>query len=194
MLYYIYDYYASNGGIVNGAIFLVAVLTLYTGLRKLLQYHAYRSIKKGYSDTPGVIKTMASVDIWFSAHEGSSVLNYRNIFRERLIEVSSQLDEGLNTMAALIQAAPLLGLFGTVMGMIRTFTLITSFGTANPVVLTEGITISLLTTQAGLLVAFPSMLFHNYVVGRKNALVQEIIAHSEAVISGMSTEKSKDEL
>jgi biopolymer transport protein ExbB len=66
------------------------------------------------------------------------------------------------------------------MGMIKTFSLITTYGGANPVILTEGITVSLLTTQAGLLVAFPCMLLHNYIKNRRDALVQRILSEAEA--------------
>jgi biopolymer transport protein ExbB len=90
-------------------------------------------------------------------------------------------------MATLVKTAPLLGLFGTVVGMIKTFSLITTYGTANPVVLTGGITVSLLTTQAGLLVAFPCILFHNYVKNKKNALVQDIVAKAVSSVMNLST-------
>ena len=178
-MHLIFNYYASNGGYINGAIFLAAVATLYIGTGKLLQFKSYRKLlqqqwSRGFTPVPG---------------NKAYLQYYENHFREKLLEILPEIDSGLDTMAALIKTAPLLGLFGTVVGMIKTFSLITTFGTANPVVLTEGITVSLLTTQAGLLVAFPCMLFHNYVKNRKEVLVQDIITKAEVEIKLLSTEK-----
>jgi len=61
-------------------------------------------------------------------------------------------------IAALATIAPLLGLLGTVMGMVHTFETIQRFGFGNPALLADGISEALLTTQAGLLVAFPLLL------------------------------------
>lgn len=60
----------------------------------------------------------------------------------------------------------MLGLLGTVSGMVHTFETIQLFGFGNPVLLADGISEALLTTQAGLLVAFPLMLAYNYLEGR----------------------------
>ncbi|MDG5813636.1 MotA/TolQ/ExbB proton channel family protein [Chitinispirillales bacterium ANBcel5] len=189
-MYPVFNYYANNGGIVNAAIFMVAVMCVYIGTGKLLQFNSYRKVKLvGCVKSDKLAKEVTYIYDWFYSENSYSLAYYKNHFRERLIEVVPKLEEGLDTMAALIQAAPLLGLFGTVVGMIRTFSLITTFGTANPVVLTEGITISLLTTQAGLLVAFPCMLFHNYITGRKNELVQDILNQGEKMITLVSEEK-----
>jgi biopolymer transport protein ExbB/TolQ len=177
-MHVLFDYYASNGGYINGAIFLVAVVTLYIGSGKLLQFKSYRKLmQKPWGEG------------FYAAERNTDYLKVgENHIREKLLEVLPEIDSGLDTMAALIKTAPLLGLFGTVVGMIKTFSLITTFGTANPVVLTEGITVSLLTTQAGLLVAFPCMLFHNYVKNRKDVLVQDIITKAEADVKFLSTE------
>lgn len=181
----IYNYYADNGGLINGAIFLVAVAVLYIGFGKLLQF---RKIAKG-----GIhCKTDSSRRGFCPAHRMAFCESehswefHKNQMREKLLMVIPELEAGLDTMATLIQVAPFLGLFGTVAGMIQTFSLITTWGTTNPVILTEGITVSLLTTQAGLLVAFPCMLFHNYLSNKKGALEKAIIAEGEAVLTEMT--------
>ncbi|MCL2282057.1 MAG: MotA/TolQ/ExbB proton channel family protein [Fibromonadales bacterium] len=70
--------------------------------------------------------------------------------------------EHCKNVATLAAIAPLLGLLGTVMGMVHTFETIQSFGFGNPVLLADGISEALLTTQAGLLVAFPLLLANTY--------------------------------
>jgi hypothetical protein len=71
--------------------------------------------------------------------------------------------EHCKNIAALAAMAPLLGLLGTVMGMVHTFETIARFGFGNPVLLADGISEALLTTQAGLLTAFPLILANIYI-------------------------------
>jgi biopolymer transport protein ExbB len=85
---------------------------------------------------------------------------------EQLAEESSILNRGLPTVAVLAAVSPLLGLLGTVTGMIETFQSITLFGTGDPKLMSGGISQALVTTQLGLSVAIPLVLFHSLLVGR----------------------------
>ena len=80
------------------------------------------------------------------------------------------LSKSLKTIATCASIAPLLGLLGTVSGMVHTFETIQKFGFGNPVLLADGISQALLTTQAGLLVAFPLMLVYNYLESRVDSI------------------------
>jgi biopolymer transport protein ExbB len=185
----VYRYYALNGGFINGAIFLVAVGVFHIGLEKML---LFRRLEKSVRTCTLPQRRMLCYGFLhevFSREEEHSAGYYKNAFREILLAVVPRLESGLDTMATLIQVAPFLGLFGTVAGMIKTFSLITTYGTGNPVILTEGITVSLLTTQAGLLVAFPCMLFHNYLKGKKDTLVREILSQGESMMTAVSGKK-----
>lgn len=188
-LHAIYHYYAVNGGLINGAIFCVAVSVLHIGLGKVLFFRKINLAVRPRADRGEKRMCGRMIREIFSSEKNPAGSYYRNVFREHLLELVPRLEAGLDTMATLIQVAPFLGLFGTVAGMIRTFSLITTYGTGNPVVLTEGITVSLLTTQAGLLVAFPCMLFHNYLTGKKELLLQEIVAQGEAMLTDVTGEK-----
>ncbi len=85
--------------------------------------------------------------------------------RKILVQVSLQLQQSLDArlaaIAVLAAVAPLLGLLGTVLGMIETFNVISVFGTGNSRAMASGISIALITTQTGLLVAIPGMLMSN---------------------------------
>ncbi|GHV11760.1 hypothetical protein AGMMS49938_03060 [Fibrobacterales bacterium] len=74
------------------------------------------------------------------------------------ILVLTNCREHKKTITALAAVAPLLGLLGTVSGMVHTFETIERFGFGNPVLLASGISEALLTTQAGLLIAFPLLI------------------------------------
>lgn len=81
-------------------------------------------------------------------------------------EVGLELSKSMRSISVAASVAPLLGLLGTVSGMVHTFRTIELFGFGNPVLLADGISEALLTTQAGLLVAFPLMLAYNYLSTR----------------------------
>ena len=82
--------------------------------------------------------------------------------RQVLAHLADRLDRQLErrheAIGALAGVAPLLGLLGTVLGMIETFQVISTFGTGNAQAMAEGISVALITTQTGLLVAIPGLL------------------------------------
>lgn len=102
---------------------------------------------------------------------------------EQLAEEASLLNRGLPTVAVLAAVSPLLGLLGTVTGMIETFQSITLFGTGDPKLMSGGISQALITTQLGLAVAIPLVLFHSLLVGRANRLVEKLGKFSSDMIT-----------
>lgn len=86
----------------------------------------------------------------------------REIMKESIEEsgrhVVHELEKYLNTLGTVAQISPLLGLLGTVVGMIKVFTVITAQGVGNPSVLAGGISEALITTAAGLTVAIPTVI------------------------------------
>lgn len=85
--------------------------------------------------------------------------------------VSAVLERNLNTLGTIAAISPLIGLLGTVVGMIKVFAVITTEGVGNPETLAGGISEALLTTAAGLVVAIPSVIFYRYFRGKVNHLV-----------------------
>ena len=90
----------------------------------------------------------------------------RDIMRTSIEEVGRQivhdLEKFLNTLGTIASITPLLGLLGTVVGMIKVFTAIMMHGVGDPTILAGGISEALITTAAGLSVAIPSLIFHRY--------------------------------
>src|SRR5690606_24123638 len=99
------------------------------------------------------------------------------------IGLNRDLGNHMNTIVQFIRIAPLLGLLGTVVGMVKTFSNIMLFGIGNPQLMAEGISMAMLTTQAGLIVAFPAMLFLNMIQSRKKRLAADIIKDMEFLIA-----------
>ncbi|MBW3566802.1 MAG: MotA/TolQ/ExbB proton channel family protein [Proteobacteria bacterium] len=101
-------------------------------------------------------------------------LTYRNRPRELVKEmvedtgrhVAHELDRYLNTLGTIAAISPLLGLLGTVVGMIEVFSVITVQGVGNPGALANGISQALITTAGGLMVAIPALIAYRYLRGR----------------------------
>lgn len=76
-----------------------------------------------------------------------------------------KLEFGLNTVKIIASIAPLLGLLGTVIGVLNSFDSITKSGLGDPTIFSSGISVALITTVAGLIVAIPHYVGYNYIVG-----------------------------
>ena len=81
-----------------------------------------------------------------------------------------KLESGLTWISVFAATAPLLGLLGTVMGMIELFDVITMHGTSDPKLLAGGISVALVTTESGIIVAIPLQLIHTFLMNRADAL------------------------
>ena len=84
------------------------------------------------------------------------------------------LERGMNFLALCGVVAPLLGLLGTVNGMIQTFQVMTEVGTGDPGMMAGGISVALLTTQFGLIVAVPIMFIHHFFTRRVEGIVLDM--------------------
>ena len=103
---------------------------------------------------------------------------HRVVIKEAIEEagrhVVHELERHLQTLGTIANITPLLGLLGTVIGMIKVFSAITTFGVGDPQALAEGISEALVTTAAGLSVGIPSLMFFRYFKGRVNALTVDM--------------------
>ena len=98
----------------------------------------------------------------------------RAVMKERIEDtgrhVVHDLERFLNSLGTIAAISPLLGLLGTVIGMIKVFAAITAFGVGDPSVLAKGISEALITTGAGLSVAIPALIGYRYLSSRVDGL------------------------
>ena len=102
---------------------------------------------------------------------------------EAILKEMPPVQKRLGTLALLAAVAPLLGLLGTVTGIIETFQSITLYGTGDPRVMSGGISQALVTTVMGLIVAIPLLLMHSFLSSRSNNLIHILDEKSAAFVA-----------
>lgn len=111
--------------------------------------------------------------------------------QEQLLHETPRLQRLLGGLAVLAAVAPLLGLLGTVTGIIRTFGVIRAFGNAQPELMAGGISEALVTTATGLVIAIPVLLAHALLRGRAEHVVAEAERHAATVLNLVSEERRR---
>jgi len=99
-------------------------------------------------------------------HSDWSEHHLRMVMTEKISARLVELDKGMHLAGVMATSAPLLGLLGTVAGMISTFEVLTTFGNSNPLLLADGISEALVATQSGLLIAIPLLLLQHRIEDR----------------------------
>ncbi len=106
-----------------------------------------------------------------------------NKAQEVLTDFTNKMERHFNTIGIMANSAPLLGLLGTVAGMVATFQIITEFGIGNPAMMATGISQALLTTQAGLVVSFPLILLHNFLHNKADHIESQALSSAARTIN-----------
>lgn len=102
---------------------------------------------------------------------------------EAILKERPSIESGLAILKIIAAVAPLLGLLGTVTGMIDTFQAITIFGAGDPKNMAGGISVALVTTVQGLLVAIPVVLLHTFVNGRAKAVTHVLEEQATGIVA-----------
>ncbi|ASJ75010.1 MotA/TolQ/ExbB proton channel family protein [Granulosicoccus antarcticus] len=105
--------------------------------------------------------------------------------------VAHELERYLNALGTIAAVTPLLGLLGTVIGMISVFTNITTVGVGNPAQLAGGISQALITTAGGLMVAIPALMFHRYFRRKVDGLVVDMEKESLKLVDVLQKRQSQ---
>lgn len=188
-----------QGGTVGYIIMALGVIGLCLALWRLI---ALAVIEKGVRtqlsavDTPssnnalGRIIGVAQLDsATVSPSTNSELLEAR--LDEAVLKELPAIERGQGIIKLLAGVAPLLGLLGTVTGMIATFQAITAFGSGDAKLMASGISQALITTVLGLVVAVPLLLLHSWVASRSRALVQILDEQSAGIIAQSLEDKNE---
>ncbi len=120
----------------------------------------------------------------------------REVMKESIEEagrhVVHELERFLTLLGTIAVISPLLGLLGTVVGMISTFNIISTHGVGNPAEMASGISVALITTATGLLIAIPSVVFHRFFQRRVDELVVVMEQEALKMVEVLHGERERD--
>ncbi len=120
----------------------------------------------------------------------------RDVMKESIEDtgrhIVHELERYLNSLGTIAAITPLLGLLGTVIGMIKVFATITTQGVGDPGALAGGISEALLTTAAGMSVAIPTLMFYRYFRGRVRMLVLKMEQEALTMVEIMHGQRKPD--
>ncbi len=147
------------GKIILGLLAVGAIIALFRGAKLIVVRQQIKSQLKNPSQ-PGNNPLGRVLGVYSKEHNRSvEALELRLL--EAIVDEQQGLEKGLSMLKLLAALAPMLGLLGTVTGMIETFQVITQFGNGDPTVMAGGISMALVTTVLGLIAAMPLLLAHN---------------------------------
>ncbi|MCG8567921.1 MAG: MotA/TolQ/ExbB proton channel family protein, partial [Desulfobacterales bacterium] len=160
--------YIRNGGVVMMPILLVSffmwvlIFNRVLFMRRLLvknisRQEAGEMVRDNVWPNPEFQGANSLLVREFLAHRSHDPELDEFILDETVLRLVTSLDRYLSLIAVLSSVAPLLGLLGTVVGMMHTFDVITLFGTGNARAMASGISVALITTQTGLMVSIPGL-------------------------------------
>jgi len=116
------------------------------------------------------------------------------VMYEKMLEAQPKVERFLSVIAVTAAVAPLLGLLGTVTGMINTFKMITLFGTGDASSLSGGISEALITTELGLVVAIPSLVAHAMLNRKAQSIMAQMEKLAVVFVNGLPGRKEKAEV
>jgi biopolymer transport protein ExbB len=174
-----------QGGIVGavtlslGALGLLIVLI--QGIRLYLEGAKMSRQMKSEEADPG--NALGRVMAVYTDNPNVDVETLELKMDEVILRETGRLEWGLQIIKVLYVVAPLLGLLGTVIGMIQTFQQITLFGTGDPKMMAGGISMALVTTVLGLVVAIPLTILHSVLASKSKALVRTLEEQSAGIVA-----------
>jgi biopolymer transport protein ExbB len=131
---------------------------------------------------PGVAGNLLSTAVEHSDEKKEYI---EEVLYEKMLGARARLERGLAFLALSATTGPLMGLLGTVMGMIATFKMISSFGSGDPKQLAAGISEALICTATGMAVAIPSLLLHAFLSRRAKGIIGSMEQTAVGFINGV---------
>jgi len=147
------------GKVILGLLAIGLIIALFRGIALAVARQKIRSqLKKPEQPGNNPLGRILSV---YNKEQNQTVEALELRLLEAVVDEQTHLEKGLSMLKLLAALAPMLGLLGTVTGMIETFQVITQFGNGDPKVMAGGISMALVTTVLGLVAAMPLLLAHN---------------------------------
>ena len=174
------------GGIVGYVITAVFVFAVILAIWRFVVLMGMSSrvsaqLQSGTSDTNNPLGRVLQVA---ADNPGLDPESLELKLHEAVLKERPNIEAGLNLLKVISMVAPLMGLLGTVTGMIITFQMITLFGAGDPKAMAGGISQALITTVLGLVVAIPTVLMHTLVNGKAQRILHVLEEQSAGIVAG----------
>ena len=176
----------NQGGVVGYIIITLGLLGLIFALYKSVLLNLYfTKIKKQMKnlDTPDENNPLGKVINVFKKYKEHRVEDLELKLAESILQETNRVKKGQSFVKLLSAVTPLLGLLGTVTGMIATFQAITLFGTGDPKLMAGGISTALITTVLGLVAAIPLLFTYTYISSKSEAIVSILEEQSMGMLA-----------
>lgn len=156
-----------SGGIFGYFITFILVLGMVIGVIRLLALLSVKGAVKSQMrrKSPSRGNPLGRIMMAYESNTNADTETLALKLDDAVLKELPKLDAGLNLVKVFAAIAPLVGLLGTVVGMIQTFQQITLFGTGDPQIMAGGISLALITTAMGLIAAIPLLLVHAFAAG-----------------------------
>jgi biopolymer transport protein ExbB len=175
----------AQGGLVGAVIILLGIVGLAIALARWFYLGAVgkRIRQQLQSEHPDAGNPLGRVLAVYDSNRDAGTESLELKLDEAILREIPRLESWQGAIKVIAAVAPLLGLLGTVTGMIVTFQAITLFGTGDPKLMAGGISQALVTTVLGLTVAIPLVLLHSYVASRSKALIEVLEEQSAGIVA-----------
>lgn len=181
-----------QGGSVGYTIIVIAIfgglLAIYKWITLLMTSGAVRSQMRSKKASKG--NPLGRVMLAYDANRSVDTETLQLKLDDAVLKELPRLESGLGLVKVIAAVAPLLGLLGTVVGMIQTFQAITLFGTGDPKLMAGGISKALVTTVEGLISAIPLLLLHSFAAGASRRVTQVLEEQSAGMIAEHAESRS----
>ena len=173
--------YAGPVGAAIGVVLALGLLLVLERLFTLLSLKGKMSAQ-AKSSTPGN-NPLGRIMAVYLANKDDDVENLELKLDEAVLKETPRIERGITVIKVFAAVAPLMGLLGTVTGMIETFQSITLYGTGDPKIMAGGISSALITTVLGIVAALPLILTHSVVSGISKGLIHTLEEQSTGLIA-----------
>jgi biopolymer transport protein ExbB len=175
----------NQGGIVGYVIIALGILGMLLAIERFitLSIAAAKVNAQLKREAPTGDNALGRVLQVYQANRQADTETLELKLGEAILKETPALQRGILFIKIISVVAPLLGLLGTVTGMIKTFQAITLYGTGDPTIMAGGISQALVTTVEGLVVAIPTVLLHSLVSGRSRRIIQVLQEQSAGIVA-----------
>jgi len=183
-----------QGGTVGYAITVLLIIGFLIALERMIVLSAVSSKMKAQQKNlgaPNANNPLGRLLNVYNENKDADAETLELKLDEAILRETPKIDRGITLIKMFAAIAPLMGLLGTVIGMILTFQTITLFGTGDPKIMAGNISLALVTTALGLIAALPLILVHSIVAGKSKSVLHKLDEQSAGLIAAIAEKESK---